>query len=189
VLNSILKKYFSLIIFLVLIIPLFFGYQIEYVILISGNFWIYFISIIIGFISFLSGYLVIIHFGKDSLDALKMNPVFQNFETKKLGCALLNFALLMIIEELVFRFYLFVILKLEIGEIWGVIVSSIIFSIYHIHIYFQYKDLKLTLIFILFSLILGLYLSFIFIHFGLIGAFLVHFIVVFLIYYFVWKKI
>ncbi len=186
--NALIKKYLSSIVIIILVIPILLGYQREDLLLISGNFWVYFISILIGLILFTVGYYCITYFGKNSLEILKKNPVFQNLEARRYLLTLAYFALFMLIEELIFRFYLFSVLRDNWSEIGGLWVASLIFCLYHINIYLQYKDVRLAVIYILFSFILGVYLTLIFNTFGLIGAFIAHFIGVFLIYFFIWKK-
>ncbi|MHA1727407.1 MAG: CPBP family glutamic-type intramembrane protease [Promethearchaeota archaeon] len=112
---------------------------------------------------------------------------------------ILSFTLNMIIEEIVFRYYLLGIilnyLDYSMIETFNsfnyiqvfyffipILLSAVIFSIYHIHIYFWTKSAHLTAMFIVMSFFLGLLLGLVFIYCGVIFAVIIHWISVYFAY-------
>ena len=64
-----------------------------------------------------------------------------------------------IMEELIFRYYLlgFLALTLHLELAISILISSLVFSLYHIHTWFTFKSSKILLINISYTLILGLF--------------------------------
>lgn len=103
---------------------------------------------------------------------------------------LVFFPLTMIMEELIFRYYLvgFLINSLNLEIVSVLFISSLIFSLYHIHTWFSFKNLTLLLINLLFPFLMGIYLGFVLLNFGIIACILIHSILAFSLYYSIYRR-
>ncbi|MFX1572467.1 MAG: type II CAAX prenyl endopeptidase Rce1 family protein [Promethearchaeota archaeon] len=100
------------------------------------------------------------------------------------------FPIIMIIEELIFRYYLigflFFILGLE--SFLLILSSSLIFSLYHIHTWFVIKNLRLRLINLSNPFLLGLFNGYLFLKLGIIPCILVHYFLALFLYYNLYRR-
>ena len=101
------------------------------------------------------------------------------------------FPLTMVMEEFIFRYYLigFLINQLKLEILVVILISSLIFSLYHIHIWFRFKDFKIFVVYLIFSLFLGIYNGSILLSLGIFACIITHSILVFLLYYNLYKKL
>ncbi|MFX1480781.1 MAG: CPBP family intramembrane glutamic endopeptidase [Promethearchaeota archaeon] len=143
----------------------------------------------------ISGILILLLIGKiiekfgyndDMVDIMRKHDVinaFLNQNSKTMIFFL--FPIIMIIEELIFRYYLigFLFETLKMNAIMVIFISSSIFSLYHIHTWFSYKNLAILAINIVYPFLLGLFISFIFLEIGILPCILIHYFVVLFIYY------
>jgi membrane protease YdiL (CAAX protease family) len=99
--------------------------------------------------------------------------------------------LTMIMEEFIFRYYLIGILlnELKLGLILAVLISSVIFSLYHLHIWFKFKNLKILISYLISSFLLAIYNGYLLITLGIFVCIIVHTILVFILYYNLYKKL
>ena len=104
---------------------------------------------------------------------------------------LVFFPLTMIMEEFIFRYYLIGILlfQLKLGLILAILISSVIFSLYHLHIWFKFKNLKILISYLISSFLLAIYNAYILITLGIFVCIIVHTILVFILYYNLYKKL
>ena len=104
---------------------------------------------------------------------------------------LVYFPLTMIMEEFIFRYYLIGILlyQVKLGLIFAVLISSIIFSLYHLHIWFKFKSLKILISYLISSFLLAIYNAYLLITLGIFVCIIVHTILVFILYYNLYKKL
>jgi membrane protease YdiL (CAAX protease family) len=89
---------------------------------------------------------------------------------------LLIFLLTMVMEELIFRFYLmgFFVLTLNVENLSGILFTSLIFSFYHFHTWFAFKDKKILFSYLLYSFFLGWLCSLILLKMGIIFSIIAH---------------
>ena len=172
---------------LILTIPLFFDFYVEY--LFISEFSLYTLFIFLGglFVLLLIGELTdIFGFTKDNLDIIKKHDVINVLIEKNNRLTIISlFLITMIMEELIFRNYLInlVINTLKLHVILGIFISSTVFSLYHIHTWFVYKDLRIFVIYLINSFLLGLFNSIMFLTLGLITCIIIHTSLAFLFYY------
>ena len=108
---------------------------------------------------------------------------------------LVQFPLIILIEEIVFRGIILLIfslclkgfLKGFLNEFLIILASSLIFCLYHLHIYLSTDDWKITGVYMGFSLIIGIILALFFSYVGIVGVWIYHVIVVAGIYW-RWKN-
>ncbi|TFG27470.1 MAG: CPBP family intramembrane metalloprotease [Promethearchaeota archaeon] len=176
----------------VLIIPILFGTYVEYLFIRELNF-IVFITLIFGLIAFILMDILIVDYGYNdtSFEALKSQDVIKALitgENKEIIWIFLP--MIMLIEELIFRYYLmgFLLKQVELEVIWAILISSAIFSLFHIHIWFRFKNLRVLIINLIDSFFLGLFNAYIFLTLGLIPCIFIHYGLVLLLYYGIYKK-
>lgn len=189
--NSV-KYIIIVIISTILFIPMFFGVYIEHLLVRELNFY--------SILFLLSGLLILLSIGK-LIEIFIFNR--KNIELMKkhdVTNALINndnriiiwlfFPLTMIMEELIFRYYLISFLiysiKLEVTSV--IFISSFFFSMYHFHTWFSYKSVPILLVNLSFPFLLGLFNGYIFLTLGIIPCIIVHFTVAFLLYYNIYVK-
>jgi len=181
------KFVFIVVVFAVLTIPIFFGIYVETIFLQVSN--LYAIIVLFGgLVIFLSvGELIDIYgFNIESLEAIKEHDVIQALTQKKNRLiTLLLFIITMIMEELIFRYYLisFLFYSLNLNIILVLILSSLFFSLYHIHTWFTYKNVRILGIFLSNSFLLGLFLGYIFLTLGFLYCIIIHSIIAFIFYF------
>lgn len=101
------------------------------------------------------------------------------------------FPLTMVMEEFIFRYYSIGILHfiINLGSLESIVISSIIFALYHLHFWFKLKNKRITIIYISYSFFLGLLNGFVLLTIGLIFCILIHYLLAFILYYNISKKI
>jgi len=182
------RKYIIIVVILVLLtIPILFGLYVETIFLQASNLY----AIIILF----SGLVVLLSLGElidkygfniESLEAIKEHDVIKALTEKENRLnILLLFIITMIMEELIFRYYLINLLfhSLDLNIILALVISSLVFSLYHIHTWFTYKNMRILVIFLSNSFLLGFFLGFIFLTLGFFYCILIHSIIAFLFYF------
>ena len=177
----------------ILLIPIYFGLFTRYLLINEFNFSI-FLTLIISIILFIAFSLIIQRYGydKSTISLMVNHDATASFlgDGNKL-ILFLFFPLTMLMEELIFRYYLIGFMEtiLHLDVILIVLLSSLIFSVYHLHFWFKFKNVRLTMIFIIGSFVMGIFLSFILITLGLIFCVVVHFSLALLMYYNLANKI
>ncbi|MFX0047193.1 MAG: type II CAAX prenyl endopeptidase Rce1 family protein [Candidatus Hermodarchaeota archaeon] len=188
------KKYIAITaVVILLIIPIFFGIYIDFLI-------VRFFSLEVVLL-FLVGFVFLLGLGKiievllyndRSREKMKQNDVVNGLlNEKNIIVLLVFFTLIMIMEELIFRYYLIGLLlnQLMIGIMFSIILSSIIFSISHIHIWFRYRDIRITVSYFISSFLLGIYNAFALLTLGIFACIIIHTVLVFVSYYNLYKKL
>ena len=188
------KKYLVIIsTVIILIIPIFFGIYADFLTVSEISLEII-LLLLIGLVLLLvvGKVMELFLYGKKNKEKMKQHDVIRAFlhEEGKI-IILFFFPLTMIMEELIFRYYLIGILLnyLNLELISTIMISSLIFSLYHIHTWFRFKDLKILISNILFSFILGIYNAYLLFTLGIFACIIVHFSLVFMIYYNLYKKL
>lgn len=176
----------------VLVIPIFFGVFNQYLLLGQIDL-IDIIYLVLGFIVLLLiGFLISTFiYDTKSLELMKNHDVINSLITKNnILVLILFFPLTMIMEELIFRYYVLGIFLIELKAetLASVLISSLIFSVYHIHFWFRFKNLRITLAYIIYSFLLGLFTAYILINFNIFISIFAHYIIAFTIYFSLFKK-
>jgi len=134
---------------IILIVPLFFGIYTEF--LIVNDFSLFnLVYLLIGFVFLLGLGKAMEHFMYKgaSKETMKHHDVINALLNKD-GKTILFvfFPLTMIMEEFIFRYYLMGLLlfQLKLGLILVILISSVVFSLYHLHIWFKFKNLKILI--------------------------------------------
>jgi hypothetical protein len=160
-------------------------------------FFLVIVAICVGYFLFFAFYYV----KPLEMKKMSLHPMISRFDDKqfnsnKTSQIMGGFILSMILEELLFRFYIlgswlkitFFVNPLTLDysiipqNIIPIIITSMIFSIYHIHIYFSTQSKSITIVFIIASFFLGIILNIVFLFIGVLGSFLIHWISVYFIY-------
>ena len=188
------KKYLTITLaVIVLLFPLFFDIYTEF--LIVNDFSLFILAyLLIGFVILLVVGKVMEHFMyKGAIkETIKQHDVINALLNKNGKIILFAFfPLTMIMEEFIFRYYLIGILlfQLKLGLILAVLISSVIFSLYHLHIWFKFKNLKILISYLISSFLLAIYNAFLLITLGIFACIIVHTILVFILYYNLYKKL
>lgn len=149
----------------------------------------------IVFLIFLLGFLILIMIGKaieiyaynaEIIRTMEKHDVINSFvEKNNKLIRWLGFLVIMVIEELIFRYYLIGLLvnPLQLGKLLAILISSLIFSIYHIHTWFSYKKLRILIIYLFYSFVLGLYNGYLLLTIGIIPCILTHYSLAYILYY------
>ncbi len=188
------KKYLAIIsIVIVLIIPIFFGIYADFLTVSEINLEIL-LFLLIGLVLLLVLGKVMEKFlyGKKSKEKMKQHDVIRALLNEEGKIVLLVFfPLTIIMEELIFRYYLigFLLNHLNLELISTIMISSLIFSLYHIHTWFRFKDLKILISYLIFSFLLGIYNAYLLFTLGIFACIIVHFSLVFVMYYNLYKKL
>ncbi|MFW9823709.1 MAG: type II CAAX prenyl endopeptidase Rce1 family protein [Candidatus Thorarchaeota archaeon] len=95
------------------------------------------------------------------------------------------FLIIILTEELVFRYYLigFLYDSLNLDAFLILILSSVFFSLYHIHVWFKFKNIRILKIYLGNSLLLGFFLGFIFLTLGFFVCVIIHYLLALLFYF------
>ena len=187
------KKYITLSgLLIVLTIPMFFGVFLEYFTIREINWLIIFIFIVgLSVLLFLGKIIEIFGYNIRNVEVIRKQDVIN---------ALINqnnkfifwifFPIIILIEELVFRYYIIGILVnlLESESILAIFISSLAFSLFHIHIWFRYKNLTILIMNIGYAFLMGLYIGYIFLKLGIIPCILIHYIIAFSLYYNIYRR-
>ena len=178
---------------IILLFPLFFGIYTEF--LFINDFTLFILTyLLIGFVLLLVLGKVMEYFMYKgvSKETMKHHEVIKALLNKN-GKTLLFvfFPLTMIMEEFIFRYYLIGILlyQLKSGLFLAILISSVIFSLYHLHIWFKFKNLKILISYLISSFLLALYNGYLLITLGIFVCIIVHTILVFILYYNLYKKL
>ena len=182
------RKYLIIVVvFVLLTIPIFFGLYVETIFLQVSN--LYAIIILFG------GLIVLLSLGElidkyglniESLEAIKKHDIIQVLTDKKNRLnTLLLFIITMIMEELIFRYYLisFLYHSQGLSIILALFISSLVFSLYHIHTWFTFKNVRILGIFLSNSFLLGFFLGYIFLSLGFFYCIILHSLIAFLFYF------
>ena len=178
---------------IILIVPLFFDIYTEF--LFINDFSIFNLAyLLIGFVLLLvlGKVMEVFMYKGVSKEVMKNHDVINALLNKEGKIILLVFfPLTMIMEEFIFRYYLigYLINQLNLEILIVILISSIIFSLYHIHIWFRFKDFKIFVVYLIFSLFLGIYNGYILLSLGIFACIITHSILVFLLYYNLYKKL
>lgn len=178
---------------IILIIPIFFGIYAEFLFvneLSIGNV----LFLLIGFVALLGlGKMMELFMYKGrSNEVMKQHDVVNALLNRNgINGLLVFFPLTMIMEELIFRYYLIGLLfnELMVGFFLAIVGSSIVFSIYHFHIWFRFKDTRILISYLISSFLLGIYNGFILLTLGIFPCIILHAVLVFILYYNIYKKL
>ena len=178
--------------FILLIVPIFLGIYNEYFFIRELDVNVVLI-LIFGFIIFLIiGKIVeVFVYNDENIGVIKKQDVIYAFISKKnLIVIWIFFPIIMIIEELIFRFYIIAILinQVQLEALVAVFISSSVFSIFHIHTWFSYRNVRILLVNLIFPFFLGLFNGYIFLTLGIIPCIVIHYIIVLNLYYNLYKR-
>jgi membrane protease YdiL (CAAX protease family) len=183
------KFVIKLIIVMFLFTPIFFGFSSEFLLPQKIN--VFSISIVlfgIILILILSEITVRYQITETSFENLKSHEVIESFISSDYFTLYSTFLITMIMEELIFRFYIVGLLIHFIGSFYTILVSGIIFSLFHIHIWFSHHNRDITLIFLAYSFLLGLLNAYILITLGILFSIFIHYFLALAFYYEIYKK-
>lgn len=187
-----IKYTIIVIIFLLLTIPIYFNVFLEFFFI---NEFDLIISLILvtGFLTFyLIGKVIEVYgYNAEIIKVMEKHDIINSFvgSNNKI-IRLLGFLVIMIIEELVFRYYLIGLLIIHsyLGEMLVILISSLIFSIFHIHTWFSYKNVRILAIFLIYSFFLGLFNGYLLLTLGIIPCILVHCSLAYILYYGIYTR-
>ena len=188
------KKYLTIAIVVILLtIPIFFGIYIDFLILSELSLGVM-LFLLIGFLSLLGlgKVMELLMYRERSREFMKQHDVIKALlNGNEIKVLLVFFPLTMVMEELIFRYYLIGVLlyQLKLSLTLAILISSMIFSLYHFHIWFRFKDLKILISYLISSFLLGIYNAFILLSLGIFACIIVHTILVFILYYSLYKKL
>ena len=188
------KKYLTIAIVVILLtIPIFFGIYIDFLILSELSLGVM-LFLLIGFLSLLGlgKVMELLMYRERSREFMKQHDVIKALlNGNEIKVLLVFFPLTMVMEELIFRYYLIGVLlyQLKLSLTLAILISSTIFSLYHFHIWFRFKDLKILISYLISSFLLGIYNAFILLSLGIFACIIVHTILVFILYYSLYKKL
>lgn len=183
-----LRKYILIsITMIILIIPIFLGIYQEYIFIRKFDVSIVLI-LIFGFIIFLAiGKLIEIYaYNDESVGVLKKQDIINAFISKNNQSVIwLFFPIIMIIEELIFRFYTisFLVNQIGVNDLIAIFISSLMFSLFHIHTWFSYRSLRILLVNLVFPFLLGLFNGYLFLKIGIIPCIIIHYSIALGLYY------
>ncbi len=95
---------------------------------------------------------------------------------------LVTYPLTLLCEELLFRGIVFNLLLENTSIFNAIFISAGIFGLYHIHILIAYKNPAITLVYIIYSFLLGLLLGRVVLYFGILACWAIHLILISYIY-------
>ncbi len=149
--------------------------------------------LVLGLVGFLLIGKLIAVYGYDfpSFEAIKTQDVLNALINRKNKAIIWIFLpMIMVIEELIFRFYMigFLVNQVGLDVISAILISSVLFSLFHIHIWFRFKNRRILLINLGDSFLLGLFNGYILLTLGIIPCILIHYVLVLILYYTIYKK-
>lgn len=187
--SNIFKIYLKLIIIIVLVIPIFFGFNMQFSYFSKmGLFEIFLILICLLFLIIVGIFIVKYIFNANDYEKMKEHEIIKGFICKNIKLVTISFLLTIIIEELIFRFYIMGILIININVISSIMISSVIFSLYHIHIFFYFRISKIIWIYLGYSFLIGFVNGIILNFVGLFCCIIDHFFIVYMIYYWLFRS-
>jgi len=151
------------------------------------------VILVIGFLTlFLIGKVIEVYgYNAEIIKVMEKHDIINSFvgSNNKI-IRLLGFLVIMIIEEFVFRYYLIGLLIIHsyLGEMLVILISSLIFSIFHIHTWFSYKNVRILAIFLIYSFFLGFFIGYLFLTLGIIPCILVHYSLAYILYYGIYTR-
>ena len=177
---------------MLLTIPIYFNVFLEFFFINEFNLTISLI-LVIGFLTlFIIGKVIEVYgYNAEIIKVMEKHDIINSFVgSNNRIIRLLGFLVIMIIEELVFRYYLIGILIIHssLGEMLVILISSLIFSIFHIHTWFSYKNVRILVIFLIYSFFLGLFNGYLFLTLGIIPCILVHYSLAYILYYGIYTR-
>lgn len=153
--------------------------------------WTFYFSLLLFVFLTILAVFSIPNYMKSDLRLFENHAVVAGLKTKQLMPVWISFPITIIFEELLFRGIILVELSNIniISQKYAILLNGIIFSVYHIHIWFSFKNKKITQVFLIFSLWLGIILGFFLFEIGLFGVIFLHWLFAFAIYIHISKKI
>ncbi len=177
---------------IILIIPIFFEIFIDFLFIWQINIYIFLILLLGLFgLLFIGKLIEIFVFNSQNIEIMKNHDVINALIKKNNKLVLwIFFPITMIMEELIFRYYLIsvIILLFKLDFFSSILISSIIFSLYHIHTWFFFKNLTILIINLIYSFILGLFNGFVFLTLGLFPCIIFHSAIAFFFYYNIFRR-
>jgi len=179
------------IISVVLIVPILFGLYTENFIVRDADLYTI-LLLILGFslLLFIGKIINFFGFNNYDIELMRRHDVINAFINSNRIVLWIFFPVTMIMEELIFRYYLisFLATTLQLKLILSILISSIAFSLYHIHTWFSYKSQAILLINLSYTLLLGFYLGCLFYTLGFIVCILIHYLIALYLYYNLYRK-
>ncbi|MHA2390573.1 MAG: CPBP family intramembrane glutamic endopeptidase [Promethearchaeota archaeon] len=174
-----------------LIIPIFFGVYTENFIAKERDL-LTVLTLVMGMLIFIffSRIINIFGYNKKNIDLMRNQNVVEALLHKNQIILWFFFPLTMIMEELIFRYYIisFLFSTLQLNIILTIVLSSISFSLYHIHTWFYFKNVTILLINLSYTLLLGLFNGYIFFTLGIIPCIIIHFLIAFYSYHNLYRR-
>ena len=174
-----------------LVIPIFFGVYTEF--FLAGDLELYVILfLILGFFLFLLiGWGInSFSFNKTDIELMRNHNVIMALINGNHISLWFFFPITMIMEELIFRYYLlsFLASTLQMEITISILISSLVFSLYHIHTWFSYKSQKILAVNLSFAFLLGVFNGYLFFTLGIIPCIIIHYLIAFYLYYNLYRK-
>jgi hypothetical protein len=171
---------------------MFFGVFLDYFTIRELNWFIIFIFIIgISVLLFLGKIVETFGYNNKNVEVIRKQDVVNALILQDNRIIIwIFFPIIIVIEELVFRYYIIGILVdlLNLESIIAIFISSLAFSLFHIHIWFRYKNLTILLINIGYPFLMGIYIGYIFLKLGIIPCILIHYIIALSLYYNIYRR-
>lgn len=172
--------------------PMILGVYVQYIFVRTLDIFI-FLFFLFGLVTlFIIGKLIHNYiFNKDSIELMRKHDVTNALINRNNRIVIwLFFPLTMVMEELIFRYYLigFLIDSLKLDVLSVIFISSLIFSLYHIHTWFSYKNLTILITNLVYTFLMGLYIGFLFLNIGIVPCILIHYTLAFSLYYNIYKR-
>lgn len=186
------KDVIIIIVVFIAIIPLFYGYDLQSIVILSFNFNLIVVLALGLVILFLSGrFIFSTLLDEKSISLMKNHDMIDSFIKKnQKWTKWFTFPLTMLMEELIFRFYAISIIVdlIKLSPFLAVMLSSSIFAVYHIHFWVRLKNFRIFFSFFILSFLLGLLNGYAFIYFGLLACFIIHYGMAFELYFYLYRK-
>jgi len=186
------KNVIIIIVVFIAIIPLFYGYNLQNVVILTFNFNLFAVLALGLVILFLLGRLIFSTLlDEKSILQMENHDLVDSFIKKnQKWVKWFIFPLTMLMEELIFRFYAISIIinPIKLNPFLAVIISSSIFAAYHIHFWIRFKNFRIFISFFILSFFLGLLNGYAFIYFGLLVCFIIHYGMAFELYFYLYRK-
>ena len=186
------KDVIIIIVVIIAIIPLIYGYNLQSIAIITCNFNLIAVLALGLVILFLLGRLIFSTLlDEKSISLMENHDMIDSFIKKNQKWSKwFIFPLTMLMEELIFRFYAISIIidLIKLSPFLAVIISSSIFAVYHIHFWIRLKNFRIFISFFILSFFLGLLNGYAFIYFGLLACFIIHYGMAFELYFYLYRR-
>ena len=186
------KDVIIIIVVFIAIIPLFYGYNLQKIVILTFNFNLIAVLALGLIILFLLGRLIFSTLLDDkSISLMENHDMIDSFIKKnQKWTKWFIFPLTMLMEELIFRFYAISIIinLIKLSPFLAIILSSSIFAVYHIHFWIRLRNFRIFISFFILSFLLGLLNGYAFIYFGLLACFFIHYGMAFELYFYLYRK-